>query len=40
MGEQKTKMKPIPAGAISEVFGAVSSGKTLLLHKLLAAASA
>ena len=33
-------MHSIPAGAISEVFGAVSSGKTLLLHKLLATASA
>ena len=40
MVEQKTKMNLIPQGVISEVFGAVSSGKTLLLHRLLAAASA
>jgi hypothetical protein len=33
-------MNIIPQGAISEVFGAVSSGKTLLLHRFLAAASA
>jgi GTPase SAR1 family protein len=32
-------MHPLPQGAISEVFGAVSVGKTLLLHRLLATAS-
>ena len=33
-------MKALPKSAISEVFGAISSGKTLVLHALLAAASA
>jgi recA bacterial DNA recombination protein len=33
-------MKNIPQGAISEVFGTVSSGKTMLLHRLLSEASA
>jgi hypothetical protein len=32
-------MKALPNGAISEIFGCVSSGKTLILHKLLASAS-
>jgi recA bacterial DNA recombination protein len=32
-------MLSLPQGAISEVFGAISSGKTMLLHRLLAAAS-
>ena len=33
-------MDTLPQGAISEVFGAVSCGKTLFIHILLAAASA
>ena len=33
-------MEPLPKGAISEIFGCVSSGKTLILHELLASASA
>ena len=33
-------MGSLPTGAISEVFGAISCGKTLLLHMLLAEASA
>jgi hypothetical protein len=33
-------MEPLPIGAISEIFGAVSSGKTLVLHELLASAGA
>ena len=33
-------MQAPPPGAISEIFGSVSCGKTLLLHQLLAAASA
>jgi hypothetical protein len=33
-------MEPLPKGAISEIFGCVSSGKTLVLHELLASASA
>jgi hypothetical protein len=33
-------MIEFPNGAISEIYGAVSSGKTLLLHRVLAAASA
>ena len=32
-------MEGLPKGAISEIFGGVSSGKTLVLHKLLASAS-
>jgi recombination protein RecA len=32
-------MEELPRGAISEVFGAVSCGKTALLHRLLAGAS-
>jgi hypothetical protein len=32
-------MTTLPPGAISEVFGAISSGKTLLLHDLLTEAS-
>jgi hypothetical protein len=33
-------MEALPTGAISEIFGGVSSGKTLILHELLASASA
>jgi len=33
-------MEDLPKGAISEVFGVASSGKTMFLHGLLAAASA
>ena len=33
-------MKALPKGAISEIFGCVSSGKTLVLQELLASASA
>jgi hypothetical protein len=33
-------MEVLPKGAISEIFGCVSSGKTLILHELLASASA
>jgi len=33
-------MEALPNGAISEIFGCVSSGKTLVLHELLAAAGA
>ena len=33
-------MEALPKGAISEIFGCVSSGKTLVLQELLAAASA
>ena len=32
-------MEPLPKGAISEIFGCVSSGKTLVLQELLASAS-
>ncbi len=32
-------MEALPKGAISEVFGCISSGKTLILHELLASAS-
>jgi hypothetical protein len=31
-------MEALPTGAISEIFGGVSSGKTLVLHELLASA--
>jgi len=33
-------MQALPKGAISEIFGCVSSGKTLILQELLASASA
>jgi hypothetical protein len=33
-------MEALPTGAISEIFGCVSSGKTLVLQELLASASA
>jgi len=33
-------MEALPKGAISEIFGCVSSGKTLILQELLASASA
>jgi len=33
-------MEALPKGALSEVFGAVSSGKTIVLHQLLAVACA
>ena len=32
-------MEPLPKGAISEVFGCASSGKTLVLHELLVSAT-
>jgi hypothetical protein len=33
-------MEALPKGAISEIFGCVSSGKTMILHELLASADA